>query len=186
MWFQTNQPEHKSNDRVCDKVTSVYVTNEKKYSTSAANLINICKLLRCSKTKITDEAGIMVLVRVLRDMISKFYWQLWYSFFENALESSYSSNPIEIKWKKSDPFNVMFAYIMTFHCTSVWHWKSHRYSNPGSVFRKRLVVRTTFWLCHKIRTYIKKNKGIKSCLIPKPPLSTPACHSFPLLTLCPR
>ena len=43
------------------------------------------------------------------------------------------------------------------------------------------IVRTAFWLCHDIYTNIKKNKGIKSCLIPEPLLSTPACHSFPLL-----
>ncbi len=38
-----------------------------------------------------------------------------------------------------------------------------------------------FWFCHKISTYIKKNKGIKSCLVPKPLISTFACHSFTLL-----
>ena len=42
------------------------------------------------------------------------------------------------------------------------------------------IVRTAFWPCH-IWTCIKKNKGIKFCLVPKPLLSTPACHLFLLL-----
>ncbi len=32
-------------------------------------------------------------------------------------------------------------------------------------------------------TYIKKNKGMKSCLVPKPLISTSACHSFTLLII---
>ena len=43
------------------------------------------------------------------------------------------------------------------------------------------LVRTVFWPCHKFWAYIKKNKGIKSRLVPKPLLSALACHSFPLL-----
>ena len=57
-------------------------------------------VLWCSKTKIIDETGILVLVRVLWDVISKLYWQFWQSFFQNALESSYTFNPFEIMWRK--------------------------------------------------------------------------------------
>ena len=41
--------------------------------------------------------------------------------------------------------------------------------------------KAAYWDCHKIYTYIKTNKGINSCLIPKPHFLTSACHSFPLL-----
>ena len=48
--------------------------------------------------------------------------------FSSVLESSHNVNPIEITWRKNGTFslfetsvndNVTFAYIMTFHCTSV-------------------------------------------------------------------
>ena len=80
-----------------------------------------------SKTEITDGTGILVLVRVLWDVISKIYWQFWHCFFKNTLGSSYNLS----HWNnvgKNGTFSVFdtsaygnetFVYIMTFHCTSV-------------------------------------------------------------------
>ena len=62
--FQTNQPEHELDDYTGNRVTSVYVTNEKDMAhTSAANLINTCHCIEFSKTEITHKTGILVLVR---------------------------------------------------------------------------------------------------------------------------
>ena len=72
-WFQTNQPEHESDDRAGNLVTSMCVTNEK--DTDCSGKFNQHLLLICGsvKTKIQDRAGILVLVRVLRNIISKIY-----------------------------------------------------------------------------------------------------------------
>ena len=50
-----------------------------------------------------------------------------------------------------------------------------------STIQIRKMIRTAFRPCHKIYTFIKKNKGIKSCLTPKPLLSIAACYYFLLL-----
>ena len=41
----------------------------------------------CSKTKTRDGTGILVLVRILLDTVSKIDWQFWHIFFKNALDS---------------------------------------------------------------------------------------------------
>ena len=58
------------------------------------------------------------------------------------------------------------------------NWNSEQKISKNS---NSTILRAAFWPCHKIWTYIKKNKGIKSCLVSKPLLFTPVCHSFPLL-----
>ena len=98
--FQANQPEHESNDRAGNPVTSVCVTNEKYMALLLQIWSTFVTVLRCSKTKITDGSRLLASVRVLWDIISKIYWQLWHSFFKNALESSYNFNIIEITWRK--------------------------------------------------------------------------------------
>ena len=60
-----------------------------------------------------------------------------------------------------------------------WNLKQEIAKNSNST-----ILRTAFWPCHKIWAYIMKNKGIKSCLVPKPPLSAPACHSSHFKSLC--
>ena len=82
------------------QLTSVCDTNEKDMALLQQIWSTFATVLWFSKTKITDGTGILVLVRVLWDMISKIYWQFWHSFFKNALESSYNFNPIEITWRK--------------------------------------------------------------------------------------
>ena len=104
-WFQTNQLDHELDDRAGDTVTSVRVTNEKDMALQLQIWPTfVTVLVWINKTKITEGAEILVLVRVLGDMISKIYWQFWHSFFKNALESSYNFNPIEIMWSKNGTF----------------------------------------------------------------------------------
>ena len=76
------------------------VTNEKDTVQQRQIWSTFVTVLECSKTEITDGTGILVLVRVLWDMISKIHWQFLHSFFKNALESSCNFNPIEIMWRK--------------------------------------------------------------------------------------
>ena len=81
-------------------ITSLCVTNEKYMALQQQIWSTFVTVLWCSKSKITDGTGILVLVRVLWDMISKIFWQFWHSFFKNALENCYNFNPIEITWRK--------------------------------------------------------------------------------------
>ena len=67
---------------------------------------------------------------VLWVTISKMYWQFWQSFFKYTWQNSSNFYPIEITWRKVERSVCLKpAYIMTFHCTSVWttvgHWR-HR------------------------------------------------------------
>ena len=64
-WFQTNQPEHESDDRASDPVSSVCVTNERETALQWQIWSTFVTGLWCSKTEITDGTGIFVLVRVL-------------------------------------------------------------------------------------------------------------------------
>ena len=84
--FQTNQPEHESDDHAGNTITSV-CNHWERYGTSAANWSTFVNVLWSSKTKITDGIGILVLVRVLSDTVSKIYRQLWHNFFKNTLEN---------------------------------------------------------------------------------------------------
>ena len=75
-----------------------------------------------SKTKITDRTGILVLVRVLWDMISKIYWKFWHSFFQNTLESSYNFCPTEITWRKMvRSFCLTPVSLATWRLHTLWH-----------------------------------------------------------------
>ena len=106
-WFQTNQPEHESDDCAGDTATSGCVTNDKNWHFSGKFDLTFVTLLWCSKTKITERTGILVHGRVLWwDMIFKICWQFWYSFFKNTLESSNNINFIEITFRKNGTFNL--------------------------------------------------------------------------------
>ena len=95
----TNQPEHESDDRSGDTVTSVCVTDKKDTILQRQIWSTFVTVLWCSRTKITDGTGISVLVGVLQDVISKIYWQFWHGFFKYALESSFNFNGILIPLK---------------------------------------------------------------------------------------
>ena len=99
-WFQTNQPEHESDDSASDRVIFVCITNEKDMALQQQIWSTFVTVLWCSQTKITDRTRILILMRVFWDMISKIYWQFWHSFFKNVLESSYNFNRIAITWRK--------------------------------------------------------------------------------------
>ena len=92
------KPNHqnKTDDRAGDTVTCVCVTNEKNMALQQQIWSTFVTVLWFRKTKTTDGTGILVLLRVLQDMVSKIHWQFWHSFFKNALESSYNFHPIEI------------------------------------------------------------------------------------------
>ena len=135
-WFQTNPPEHESNDRAGDTVTSVLPMKKKKKKkkqpgTSAQIWSSFVTVLwSCGAVKPILQTG-------------PGYWflcqscEVWFPkstvncgcFSENSLESSYNFNPIKITCtEKNGSFslfetnvndNLTFAYIMTFHCTSV-------------------------------------------------------------------
>ena len=64
-WFQTNQPEHELDDRPGDTVTFVCVTNQKDLALQQQICSTLVTVLWCSKTKITDRTGTLVLMRVL-------------------------------------------------------------------------------------------------------------------------
>ena len=84
-WFQTNQPEYESDDRAGDPVTPVCITNEKDTALQRQIWSTFVTGLWCSKTEIKNGTGILVLVRVLWDRISKIYWQFWHSLLKNTL-----------------------------------------------------------------------------------------------------
>ena len=102
-----------------------------KYGISVANFAqHFFTVLWFSKTKITDGTGILALVRVMWDMISKIYWQFLHSFFKNTLErkqlqflshwNSLEQNGTFSLFDTSVNGNLTFAYIMAFPCTSVY------------------------------------------------------------------
>ena len=100
-WFQTNQPEHESDDRAGDTVTSVCVLPMRKIRHCSGKFDQHLSLYHDAvKPKLQTGPGYWFFVRVLWDMISKIYWQFWHSFIQNALESNCNSNPIEITWGK--------------------------------------------------------------------------------------
>ena len=128
-WFQTNQPEQESDDCAGDTVTSVGVTNEEDLALQWQIWSTFC---RCSKTKITDRTGTLVLVRVSWDMISKIYWQFWHSFFKNALESGYNFNPIEIMWRKMIHSICLTPVSMaTWHLHTLWRFTVSAYTSAA-------------------------------------------------------
>ena len=94
-WFQTNQPEHESNDPTDDTVTSVCYQWER-YSISVA-IFDQHLSLYCGAVKPKLQKGPYCF---LWDMILKIYWQFWYSFFKTAVVSSNNFYPIEITWRK--------------------------------------------------------------------------------------
>ena len=61
-----------------------------------------------SKTNFTDGTRILLLVRVLWDMISKLYWQLWHSFFKNK----YTWNLLQFlsHWNNVEKLYVQFLW----------------------------------------------------------------------------
>ena len=138
-WFQTNQPEHELDDCTGDPVTSLCVTNEKDMALQQQIWSSFISILWCSKSKITDGTGILVLVRVLWDMISKIYWQFWHSFFKNALESRYNFNSIEITWRKMVPSVCLPPVSMAlWHCI---HQDISLYQHIGIT-----VMMATLWM----------------------------------------
>ena len=108
LWCATLRPIYYSKLRVRGTLPSRIFT------------VTFVTVLWCSKTKITDGTGILVLVRVLWDTISKIYWQFWRSFFKNELQSKYNLNPIEITWRKMvcDTNTMLFIYSIREH--SLW------------------------------------------------------------------
>ena len=92
-WFQIDQLDHESDDQA---LPLCMLPMKKIWHFSGKIWSTIVTVLWLSKIKITDWTGILVLVRVLWDVISKIYWQVWHSFFKNTLESSYNFCPIEI------------------------------------------------------------------------------------------
>ena len=96
-WFQTNQPDHESDDRA---LLLCVLPMRKIWLFSFKIWLTFVRVLWFSKTVITDGTQIWVFVRVLWDVISKIYWQFWHCFVKNTLESRYSFCPIEIMWRK--------------------------------------------------------------------------------------
>ena len=89
-----------------------------------------CLSLHCAfvKPKFKTAGISLVVVRIFPVMISKIYNLFWpIFFFKCSVKSSSIFYPIGITWRKMarwvclKPVKeiVMFAYIMTFHCTSV-------------------------------------------------------------------
>ena len=118
-----NKSEHESDDHASGTVTSVYITNEKDMALQRQIWSTFVTLLWCSKTKITNGTGILVLVRVLWDMISKIYWQFWHSFLKNVLESIYNFNPIEITWRKMvHSFCLKPVSMATWRLHTLWRF----------------------------------------------------------------
>ena len=83
--FQTNQPEHESDDRAGYRVTSVCVANDKNMTLQRQIWSAFVPVLWCSKTKLQTGLGYWFLWEFLWDMIFKIYWQFWHSFFKNSL-----------------------------------------------------------------------------------------------------
>ena len=99
---------------------------------------------------------------------------IWRADFQNLLHPLLHVTHLQIRSQQRSQFSTQKLLQME-NVDTNWNLEKKISKNSNST-----IVRTAFWPCHKIWTYIKKNKGIKSCLVPKPLLSTPACHSFPL------
>ena len=123
-WFQTNQPEHELDD--CSLLLCVLVLPMRKIW----------------QTKITDETGILVLVRVFWDVISKIYWKRWHSLFNNTLESSYNFCPIEIVWRK-------MASSVHLKPMSMATWRLHALGQWKSISNFQLLDRHLTWIFPK-------------------------------------
>ena len=74
-----------------------------------------------SKTEITDGTGILVLVRVLWDVISKIYWQFRHCFLQIRLEICYNFCPIEITWRKMVTFSLPVS-MATWRLHTLWRF----------------------------------------------------------------
>ena len=98
------------------------------YGTSVANLINICDCIVVQKNRNYRRDWDIGSYNFQSFFLLLLLKQFWHNFFKNALGSSYNFNPIEITRRKSMfglfyisvNGNVTFAYIMTFHSTSVY------------------------------------------------------------------
>ena len=124
---QTNQSMNRMIARLIQQL--VCVTNEKDMACQQQIWSTFVAVLWCSKTKITDRTGILVLVRVLWDTISKIYWKFWYSFFKNAPESRYNFNQIEITWRTrrfSNHVSRLLLQSHTFAIIILLHLKIHQ------------------------------------------------------------
>ena len=95
-WFQTNPPEHESDDRA-DLLCVLQVVKIWHFSSKLDQLL----WLFCPENQLKSEVMILILVRVLWGTISKIYWQIWQSFFKCTFKSSfifYSSGVMCRKW----------------------------------------------------------------------------------------
>ena len=90
---------------------------------------------------------------------------IWRACFQNLLHSLLHATHLQLRSLQRSPFSTQ-------------NWLQMKNVHTNFKNSNSIIVRIAFWPCHKIWTYIKKHKGIKSCLIPKPLLSTPAFPAF--------